>query len=263
VKQLQVIICGFLFLLSNSAFAQVITGNVIDGLDRNFLDKVWVINLQNMDSSLTNERGYFRVLAKEGDSLLISRNYYIKKKMLIGSDRHILTEIYLDARTLPIFDLYADRMVIPFNAGNQSNIHSLGNRPTGPGKVYLGTSDQEGMMMPGLTLDGPISYFMKSERQKRQYARKLAFLARQKDYLDLIQSDSVMQVLKTSYQLTDKDLDDLIIEFNLQNRDHQFLDLDWRRVEKMLIEFLNQRTGYRKEEFYEMPRSIPKNKYQP
>ncbi|WP_291779461.1 hypothetical protein [Cecembia sp.] len=244
---MQVIFCSLLFLLGSSAFSQVITGNIIDGLDRNFLDKVWVINLQNMDSSLTNERGYFRVLAKEGDSLLISRNYYIQRKMVIGQERHILTEIYLDARTLPRFDLYADKMVIPFNVGNLSNMRSLGNRPTGPGKMYLGTSEQGGMM-PGLTLDGPISYFMKSERQKRQYARKLAFLARQKDYLELIQSDSVMQALKTSYSLTDKDLDDLIIEFNLQNLDHQFLDMDFQRVEKMLLNFLDQRTGYRREE---------------
>lgn len=225
-------------------YAQVITGNVIDGLDRDFLDKVWVINLQTQDSSLTNERGYFRVLGNTGDSLLITRNYYISKKIVVGEERHFLTEIYLDARTLPRFDLYGDKMVIPFNPGNVSNMRSLSDRAAGPGKVYLGTSDPSSMM-PGMTLDGPISYFMKSERQKRAYARKLALLARQQDYLELIQSDSVMTALKNEYQLTDKDLDDLIIEFNLQNIDHQFLDMDWQRVEKMLTDFLDQRTRYR------------------
>lgn len=225
-------------------FGQVITGNVIDGLDRDFLDKVWVINLQTQDSSLTNERGYFRVFGKKGDSLLISRNYYIPKTIIVGEERHLLAEIFLDARTLPRFDLYGNKMVIPFNAGNLSNMRSLSDRPAGPGKVYLGTSDPS-TMMPGLTLDGPISYFMKSERQKREYARKLAFLARQKDYLELIQSDSVMNALKIEYQLTDKDLDDLIIEFNLQNMDHQFLDMEWQRVEKLLTDFLDQRTRYR------------------
>jgi hypothetical protein len=244
------IIITYLIVLVISPFiveGQVVTGNVIDGLDRGFLDNVWVINIHNNDSSLTNERGYFRVKASKGDTLLFTRNYYIPKFITLGEKRHILTEIYMDARTLPIFDLYGDLMVMPFRAGNLSNMRSLSNRPAGPGKVYLGTSEQGGLM-PGLTLDGPISYFMKSERQKRQYARKLAFLARQKDYLDLIQSDSVMYALKLEYNLTNKDLDDLIIEFNLQNMDHQFLDMDWQRVEKMLIDFLDQKTRYKEDE---------------
>lgn len=241
------ILSVILLLNTLSVYGQVITGNIIDGLDKNFLDKVWVVNLQTKDSSQTNERGYFRVLGNKGDSLLISRNYYIPRTLIVGEDRHVLTEIFLDARTLPRFDLYGDRMVIPFNAGNLSNMVSLSDRAAGPGKIYGGTSEQNGMM-PGFTLDGPISYFMRSERQKREYARKLAFMARQKDYLDLIQSDSVMQALKFEYNLTDKDLDDLIIEFNLLNLDHQFLDMETERVQKMLTDFLDQRTRTRKEE---------------
>lgn len=228
------------------SFGQVVTGNVVEGMDRNFLEKVWVINLNNQDSVITNERGYFRVKGQRGDSLLFRRDYYIPKKLAVGEDTHLFTDLYLDARTLPMFDLYGERLVIPFKVGNQSTMRSLGDRETGPGKVYMGLSNNENLQ-PGLTLDGPISYFMKSERQKRQYARKLAFLARQQDYLDLIQSDSVMQVLKMEYNLTDRDMDDLIIEFNLANLDHQFLDMNWERVEKMLTDFLDQRTRYRKE----------------
>nr|WP_283773963.1 hypothetical protein [Aquiflexum sp. TKW24L] len=233
----------------NDAFSQVLTGNVLDGLDRGFLDNVWVINLQNRDSSLTNERGYFRVRATEGDSILISKNYYIPKVLIAGKEKHILTDIYLDARTLPRFDLYGDKYVIPFKVGNQSTMRGLTDRPAGPGKIYTGLANNPGLQ-PGLTLDGPISYFMKSERQKRQYARKLAFLASQEDYLRLIQSDSVMAALKYEYNLTDEDLDGLIIEFNLQNIDHQFVGMEWERVQKLLIDFLDSRAGFRrKEEF--------------
>ena len=206
------------------ALSQVLTGNVLDGLDKAFLDKVWVINLQNKDSSLTNERGYFRVNAMKGDSILISKTYYIPKILIAGEEKHILTDIYLDARTLPRFDLYGESYVIPFKVGNQSTMRSLSDRPAGPGKIYTGLANNQSLQ-PGLTLDGPISYFMKSERQKRQYARKLAFLASQVDYLKLIQSDSVMAALKYEYNLTDEDLDGLIIEFNLQNIDHQFVGM--------------------------------------
>jgi hypothetical protein len=243
----QISILSLILVLNTLAVnGQVITGNIIDGLDRNFLDKVWVVNLQSKDSSQTNERGYFRVFGNKGDSLFITRNYYLPKTLIVGEERHILTEIFLDARTLPRFDLYGEKIVISFKVGNISNIASLSDRPAGPGKIYRGTSELNGMM-PGFTLDGPISYFMRSERQKREYARKLAFMARQKDYLNFIQSDSVMQALKIDYSLTDKDLDDLIIEFNLLNLDHQFLDLDTERVQKMLTDFLDQRTKNSKE----------------
>lgn len=239
----------FIFFASTQikALSQVLTGNVLDGLDKGFLDKVWVINLQNKDSSLTNERGYFRVKAAAGDSILISKTYYIPKILIAGEEKHILTDIYLDARTLPRFDLYGESYVIPFKVGNQSTMRGLSDRPAGPGKIYAGLANNQSLQ-PGLTLDGPISYFMKSERQKRQYARKLAFLASQEDYLKLIQSDSVMAALKYEYKLTDADLDGLIIEFNLQNIDHQFVGMEWERVEKLLIDFLDSRAGYKRKE---------------
>jgi hypothetical protein len=229
------------------ALSQVLTGNVLDGLDRGFLDNVWVINLQNRDSSLTNERGYFRVRASEGDSILFSKNYYLQKVLISGKEKHILTDIYLDARTLPRFDLYGEKFVIPFKVGNQSSMRGLTDRPAGPGKIYTGLANNPSLQ-PGLTIDGPISYFMKSERQKRQYARKLAFLASQEDYLKLIQSDSVMAALKYEYNLTDEDLDGLIIEFNLQNMDHQFVGMEWERVQKLLLDFFDSRAGYRRKE---------------
>ncbi|MCL6258752.1 hypothetical protein M3O96_06625 [Aquiflexum sp. TKW24L] len=249
MNKILLVLLVFFAAARNDAFSQVLTGNVLDGLDRGFLDNVWVINLQNRDSSLTNERGYFRVRATEGDSILISKNYYIPKVLIAGKEKHILTDIYLDARTLPRFDLYGDKYVIPFKVGNQSTMRGLTDRPAGPGKIYTGLANNPGLQ-PGLTLDGPISYFMKSERQKRQYARKLAFLASQEDYLRLIQSDSVMAALKYEYNLTDEDLDGLIIEFNLQNIDHQFVGMEWERVQKLLIDFLDSRAGFRrKEEF--------------
>jgi hypothetical protein len=247
VKKFCLILFIFFASAQIKALSQVLTGNVLDGLDKGFLDKVWVINLQNKDSSLTNERGYFRVKAAAGDSILISKTYYIPKILIAGEEKHILTDIYLDARTLPRFDLYGESYVIPFKVGNQSTMRGLSDRPAGPGKIYAGLANNQSLQ-PGLTLDGPISYFMKSERQKRQYARKLAFLASQEDYLKLIQSDSVMAALKYEYKLTDADLDGLIIEFNLQNIDHQFVGMEWERVEKLLIDFLDSRAGYKRKE---------------
>lgn len=234
----------------------MITGNVFDGSDRSFVEKVKVYNLQNGDSSITNERGYFRVKGNKGDSIIFSRDYFITTSHIVDNERHITVKIYLDARTLPQVDVYGNRVIIPINVGNVSSMRSLGNRPAGPGKIYSGLANNE-LLQPGLTLDGPISYFMRSERYKRQYARKLEFKARQQDYLDLIQSDSVMQVVKEDYQLTEQELDDLIIEFNLYHSDHQFLDMDTKTVEKLLRDFLNKRTRYSREAPIKSPSRNP------
>ena len=236
----------FLFgcLLCGEVMSQTITGNVIDGLDRGYLDKVWVVNLSNNDSSQTNERGYFRVLGASGDSLYFSRDNFIPKKIEVGEDTHFVVEIYLNARLMPVFDLYAQQYRIPFDLGNVTGMRSLNNRPTGPGKIYSGMADNPGLQ-PAITLDGPFSYFMKSERQKREYARKMAFEARRKEYLEVIQSDSIMQALKTRFSFEDAELDSLIIAFNLENSYHQFLDVKKERVEQLLLEFMSS-YAYRK-----------------
>ncbi len=237
-----IILFGSISLITQ---AQTITGNVIDGLDKGYLDQVWVINLSNMDSTETNMRGYFRVKGTAGDSLVFKRQYYIPAGKRIGEQPHFVMEIYLNARLLPRFDVYAQEYRIPFlmdGSNSPTGMRGLSDRKAGPGKIYSGMADNPGLM-PALTIDGPISYFMKSERHKRQYARRLAEIARQQDYLDIIQSDSVMNALKKEYNLTNQDLDDLIIEFNLQNINHQFKDMNSKMVEQRLIDFFDRRTG--------------------
>lgn len=224
--------------------SQKLTGNVIDALDKAYIDKVLVINLSSSDSTITNERGYFRVSGAPGDSLLFSKENYISNTIIVGAETHFVTQIYFNARLLPTFDVYANDRAIPFNAGNVSAMRSLGNRSTGPGKVYTGLANNPSLQ-PGLTLDGPFSCFMKSERHKREYAKKLDILSRKKAYLEVIQSDSVMSALKETFLLEDRELDSLIVVFNLENQHHQFLDLNRSQVEKLLLEFF-QRYAYRK-----------------
>ncbi|MCH7408608.1 hypothetical protein MM239_04320 [Belliella sp. DSM 111904] len=227
------------------AFAQNITGNVVDGLDKEYLEEVWVINLRTRDSVETNNRGYFRIPGISGDSIVFKRSYYIPTGMKIQEQFHLLVEIHMNARMLPQVNVYGRDDRVPFRIGqygNGSGLNPLSDREAGPGKIYSGLNNNEALV-PALTIDGLFSYFLKSERQKRQYAQKLAEMARQQDYLDLIQSDSVMQALKKNYELSDQDLDDLIIEFNLSNRHHQFKDMPRKVVEQRLLDFFDRRTG--------------------
>nr|WP_262916655.1 hypothetical protein [Belliella kenyensis] len=231
--------------LALESFAQNITGNVVDGLDKEYLEDVWVINFRTRDSVSTNNRGYFRIPGIAGDSILFRRSYYIPTAMKIQDQFHVLVEIHMNARMLPQVNVYGRDERVPFQIGehgNGSGLRPLTDRSAGPGKIYAGLNNNEALV-PALTIDGLFSYFMKSERQKRQYAQRLAEIARQQDYLDLIQSDSVMQSLKKNYELSDQDLDDLIIEFNLNNMHHQFKDMPRKIVEQRLIDFFDRRTG--------------------
>jgi hypothetical protein len=98
-----------------------------------------------------------------------------------------------------------------------------------------------------MTLDGPISYFMRSERQKRQYRRKLEFLESQSGYLEYIQSDSVKIAIIEEFGLSETDLDGLIVEFNLANLDHQFVYMSKERVSSLFYEFVRSRMMWRKD----------------
>ncbi|EIM78117.1 hypothetical protein A3SI_05002 [Nitritalea halalkaliphila LW7] len=237
-------------LLPVTGVAQTISGNIVDGLDRSYVEGVTVVNLSRGDSAQTNARGYFRLKGQSGDRIAWSKPNWIGQEMEVGEERHLLLEIYLNARTLPTFDVYGDYFKYNMDYEFQPMMRGLSDRPAGPGKIYSGLADNPGLM-PGLTIDGPISYFMKSERYKRQYRRKMEFRARQQPYLDLIQSDSVRNRLILEFNLTEKEYDSLVVEFNWENRSHQFADLPASTVSRMLYEFFRSYAWRRQ---YDPPR---------
>ena len=61
---------------------------------------------------------------------------------------------------------------------------------------------------------GPISFFSKSEKNKRQYRKSEELRTAQQDYLDVIRSDSMRNELITHFSLSREKYDSLLILFN-------------------------------------------------
>src|SRR5690606_11905775 len=108
--------------------------------------------------------------------------------------------------------------------------------PIRPGHVGVGATEDS---RPGVAMAGPISFFSKSEKNKRQYRKSEELRTAQQDYLDVIRSDSMRNELITHFSLSREKYDSLLIRFNAANRHHQFRDMEEDRVKKMLFYFMN------------------------
>jgi len=228
----------FLSCVTLTIQAQVLTGNIIDVPDQYNLKGVKVENLRTSQTYMSNNRGYFRIEVEMGDSVIFSKEGYVNHIIVVKEIDHLVVPMTFDAVGLPTAYVYGDRpsIYIP----GISLDRDPDRKPMGPGRIMPGHSRSHTDLTPGVTLDGPISYFTKRERNKRQYKRAQEKLARQAPYLEVIQSDSIKQVLMNRFELQEADLDELIIGFNIFHREHEFLDMDHDTVLGLLYEFLNQ-----------------------
>jgi len=239
-----IIFIFFFFIATLSVQGQVLTGNIIDVPDQYNLKGVKVKNTRTAQAYTSNNRGYFRMEVEMGDTVVFSKEGYVNHVIVVKEIDHLVVPMTFDAVGLPTAYVYADRpsLYIP----GISLDRDPDRKPMGPGRIMPGHSGSATEMTPGVTLDGPISYFTKRERNKRQYKRALEKLERQAPYLEVIQSDSIKNVLMNRFELEEVELDELIIGFNIYHREHEFLDMDHDTVLGLLYEFLNQNVRRRR-----------------
>lgn len=170
--------------------------------------------------------------------MVFSKESYVTHTMVVKETNHQLVSMIFDAVGLPAVSVYGERPSIYIPGVSLDK--DPNRKPMGPGRIMPGHSGSLTEMTPGFTIDGPISYFTKRERNKRQYKRALEKAARQAPYLEIIRSDSIKQVLMERFELREPDLDEWIIGFNRYHRDHEFLDMDHETVLGLLYEYLNQ-----------------------
>ncbi|WP_158857324.1 hypothetical protein [Lunatibacter salilacus] len=233
-----ILVIFFLSITALSVQGQVLTGNIIDVLDHSYLTGVKVENIRTKSTFTSAHLGYFRMEVELGDSVLFSKEGYVTHVMVVKETVHQVVSMIFDAVGLPPVDVIGERpsIYIP----GISLDRDPNRKPMGPGRIMPGHSGSATEMTPGFTIDGPISYFTKRERNKRQYKRALEKLSRQAAYLEVIQSDSIKQVLMDRFELREPELDELIIAFNTYHREHEFLDMDQDTVLGLLYEFVNE-----------------------
>jgi len=233
-----ILLFSLLFITALSVQSQVLTGNIIDALDHSYLQGVKVENMRTAATFTSGHLGHFRMEVVQGDSVVFSKEGYVTLTIVVKETNHQVVSMIFDAVGLPAVSVYGERpsIYIP----GVSLDRDPNRKPMGPGRIMPGHSGSLTEMTPGFTIDGPISYFTKRERNKRQYKRALEKLARQAAYLEIIRSDSIKQVLMEHFELRQPELDEWIIGFNTYHREHEFLDMDRDTVLGLLYEYLNQ-----------------------
>ncbi|MBN3519003.1 hypothetical protein JYB62_03230 [Algoriphagus lutimaris] len=227
----------FLLLLVKVALAQVsYSGNVLDANDKNYVEGVLVEVIGKEDTDSTNVRGYFNVQAQAGDTLRITYPGFIEQNLVLSSERFLQIQIQDRARLLPTFEVKAEPYSFRFKDGKLVLVDPNEEASTSnKGQVTAGYRDSpEG----GIAIAGAISYFTKKSRNEREYAKKLEYLKRRAGYLQVVDSDSVRNILKEDYNLANDEWDPLIIKFNQMHAHHEFLDWSMERVYDRLKEFI-------------------------
>lgn len=231
------VILGFLNMSEVEA-QLTYSGNVLDAIDKRYIEGVQISVLGQNVSSTTNSRGYFSTKASEGDTLLFRFEGFYDQKIRLEKDRFILVQLQDRARLLPSFEVKADPYLFRFINGKLTLIDEdeLASQSTAKQSgLTKGTSTGA-----GVTINGPISYFTRRARNEREHIRKLKIIARRKGYLDVVDSDSVRSKIMDRHRLDRASWDKLIVRFNQSNLSHQFLDWSKDRVLSHLNLFIER-----------------------
>jgi len=211
----------------------MVDGKVMDANGKTAIQWVKVWNRGTEKFTYTDHRGEFKAFAELGDTLTFSLTNFHTKTVVLSSLPEEPWTVYLEFDAIELPEVYVmetnENTTIQLDGVNPNQGIQLGN------VAIAATEDYR----PGVSMAGPISFFSKSERQKRKFLEAEQIKASQQGYLEAIHSDSLRTELITVFSLNRQKFDSLLIEFNAANQHHQFRNMEKERVEKMLFYFLN------------------------
>jgi len=231
------LLLGFFLLVTSTSHSQNLVGRVLDGQGKSEISWVKVHNSRSGKFTYTDHEGKFTTLAETGDTLVFSRKNFHSDTIVVPLDFADPLIIYLEFDAIELPEVY----VMEKNESTSIQLHGINKVDPNhvairPGQVVVGaTKDYE----PGAVLAGPISYFSKSEKNKRKFIKAEELREAQKDYLEVVRSDSMRHEIMRHFSLTDPKYDSLLILFNAANLHHQFRDMEKERVERLLFYFVN------------------------
>jgi hypothetical protein len=234
--RISLFLCFFTLSISIS-FSQEVTGKVLDGHGASGIAWVKVSNTRSGKFTYSDHEGKFTALAEAGDTLVLSLKSFHSKSVILNEGIEELPIIYLEFDAVELPEVY----VMEKNENTNIQLHGINKVdpnyvPIQPGDVRAGATED---FRPGLAMAGPISFFSKSEKNKRNHREAEELRAAQKDYLEVVRSDSMRLELTHHFSLSREKYDSLLILFNAANLHHQFRDMEKERVERLLFYFMN------------------------
>lgn len=226
----------FLLLISSS-YSQEVVGKVVDGQEKSGIPWVKISNVRSGKYTYTDHEGNYTALAAPGDTLLFSLKNFHSKSIVVLEDPQEFVVVYLEFDAVELPEVY----VMEKNEHTSIQLHGIHQVdpnyvPIRPGDIRAGATED---YRPGLAMAGPISFFSKAEKNKRSYRKAEELREAQKDYLEVVRSDSMRQELIHHFSLSREKYDSLLILFNAANLHHQFRDMEKERVERLLFYFMN------------------------
>ncbi|HLT06403.1 MAG TPA: carboxypeptidase-like regulatory domain-containing protein [Cyclobacteriaceae bacterium] len=227
----------FVPLFTSHSLSQEMTGRVMDAQGISGIAWVKVHNTNTDKYTYTDHEGNFVVFAEQGDTLVFSLKNYHSQTVTINGPVEEPISVYLAFDAVELPEVY----VMEKNENTTVQLQGLkkaspGYVPIKPGQLVVGATDDG---RPGVALAGPISFFSRSEKHKRQFEKAEELKNAQQEYLEVVHSDSTRMAMMEHFSLSRENYDSLLILFNAANLDHQFRDMEKERVQKLLFYFMN------------------------
>ena len=203
--------------------AQVTQGHVVDALSGDSLSDVHVTNVTKKTGATTNSAGYFRILTRTDDSLRFSSIGY--ESQTVASARRLLVRLLPDTILLPGIrvlanrvNMYRDTTAQPLRLPGVPHVaNPVRVKPmtwTWGRKNFSEDASPVPVLGVSASLSGPISYFMRYEKDQRKYEREQQAASDQQGYRQAVSDETTRKLLMNQFQLTDHQYDSLLVIFN-------------------------------------------------
>lgn len=217
-----------LFFLSSGSYllAQTNVAGKIQNESGKEISFAHVYNVTNGLGKVSDINGKFDLIASRGDTIRFSFVGY-QTYTLIISNIHLSTYLKVvlpeDPVLLPSITIYADaNFKVPLNYQSEGMIIEgvtidTDKEPIKPGQITKGGGiGVGGVPLGGFTINGPITYFSKDEREKRAAAEAEKQIAETLTYKEYIARDSIRTKLMYLYDLDSSQYSRLIVRLNRQ-----------------------------------------------
>lgn len=224
VKATILIILSFFFIQTLRAQTNI-AGKVIDEKNEE-IGFAHVYNKSNGLGKVSDMYGKFDLIARKGDTVQFSYVGY-QTMTLIIDPIHLSSYLKImlpeDSILLPSITIYADENFrVPMNVKSEpifiEGVTVVTDKPPmRPGQFIAGTTSNVGdIPAGGVTINGPITYFSRDEKEKRKAVVQKEETAETLTYQTYIAQDSIKNKLMAIYQLDSSQYSRVVTRLNLQ-----------------------------------------------
>jgi len=203
---------------------------VVDSLTQEPIPFVYISTSNRRQVSVTDEQGLFTIETYVGDTLHLSHVGYFNRRIMVLS-RLSLTVAMREQTTLMqpvvIYGRYKPFGADEWHKAPPSNLPGE-NAALRPGIQTFGASG---------TVQGPISYFSKGEKEKRKLKKMKAENEKTSVFRQAMSSEDMQERIKKLFNLSDEEYGKRIARFNQQYPDAAYSRTQ-KELEEMIVYFM-------------------------